>query len=354
MKKTMIDSIVSKPVGWLEDSAPSGDIAISTRIRLARNLFGVPFPVQAGGATLAAVSSEIKSAIKKTKFLKGAFDVDMDGISKVDAGVLIERHLISYELAERTEGAALVSDKDENLSVMINEEDHLRIQALCPGLCLLDAWRKIDRFDDAICRELEIAFDDTLGFLTSCPTNLGTGMRASVMLHLPALALAEQVDKLVRGVNKLGLAVRGIFGEGTENLGNLCQISNQSTLGESEKDILKRLDAVIAHVVTHEKNARAKLLETRNNFLLDSVGRAYGTLKYAYSISLREALASLSLLRLGVDMGLISKVSVKTINELFMLVQAAHIHKLRPNVVSDEERHAVRASIIREKLNQSS
>lgn len=350
MEKNPVDKLISKRVGWLADGGADSGIAMSTRIRLARNIAGFPFPIQADADAAKAVAERAKGAVESSGVLKRHIAIDMENISKLDGGALMERHLVSRELLERPMGAALLLDEDETLSAMVNEEDHLRLQTICPGLRLFEAWEKINKFDDAVCQVLDIAFDPTLGFLTSCPTNLGTGMRASAMLHLPALALSGQVEKLVQGVNKLGLAVRGIFGEGSENLGNLCQISNQSTLGESEEDILRRLDAVMRQVVNHEKNARAKLLETRENFLLDSIGRAYGILKYAYSITSKEALNSLSLLRLGVDMEIIGSVDVRTVNELFVLSQPAHLMKHAGENLASEERDALRAAIIRGKL----
>ncbi len=353
MNSGQVDKLVAKRVGWLADCGPDDDISISTRIRLARNLLDFPFPIQADEAVLKSVALGVKTAVRDSGALKSPVVIEMEDISDVDGGVLVERRLISGELLQRPVGAALLLDGEESLSVMVNEEDHLRLQTIRPGLALSEAWNAINEMDDRISSGLNFAFDPFLGFLTSCPTNVGTGMRASVMLHLPALALTGHMDTLTQGVAKLGLAVRGMFGEGTGNLGNICQISNQSTLGESEEDILKRLNAVITQVVNHEKNARSKLLETRENFLLDSVGRAYGTLKYAYSISSQEALNSLSMLRLGVDLGLVKSVDIHDVNELFILVQPAHLQKNAGKILSSKERDEVRASILRSNLRRA-
>ena len=352
MSASQVDKLVAKRVGWLADRGADDDIVISTRIRLARNLVDFPFPIQADDTVLKSVASGVRAAVGKSRALKRLVAIEMEGVSDVDGGVLVERRLVSLEFLQRPLGAALLLDEDESLSVMVNEEDHLRLQTIRPGLALSEAWSEINKLDDRISSGLNLAFDLTLGFLTSCPTNVGTGMRASVMLHLPALALTGQMDTLSQGVAKLGLAVRGMFGEGTRNLGNICQISNQSTLGESEEDILKRLNAVIGQVVSHEKNARLKLLETRENFLFDNVGRAYGALKYAYSMSSQEALNSLSMLRLGVDLGLVASVDIHDVNELFILVQPAHLQKHAGKTLSSEERDEVRASMLRSRLRR--
>ena len=349
-----ITKLIRNRVSWLADSGPDDDIAISTRIRLARNLKDTPFPISASEEVLKKSVLAVELATAKAEVLKKPFFMEMQNLNDLDKAILFERRLISLDFSVRQRESALIVNKDEDLSIMVNEEDHIRMQSIHSGFQLMNVWEKIDKFETAISRQLPFAYDHDLGFLTSCPTNVGTGMRASVMLHLPALALAKQVQPLIHGINKLGLAVRGIFGEGTDNLGNLCQISNQSTLGESELDIIKRLEMVIAQIINHEKNARSKLLETSRNLLLDSIGRAYGSLKYSYIISSKEALNSLSMLRLGVDMGVIKSVDIHTVNELFILAQPAHLQKYAGKALSQEERDEIRASLIREKLKKES
>lgn len=344
------DMLLGKKVSWLADSGPEDDIAISTRIRLARNVRGIPFPTNPT-SELATVIVLIEAAVENTKCLKNPICFSMAGMNTVDKEILLERHLISNEFSTTDPVMkSLIVNENEDVSMMVNEEDHLRLQAMRSGFRLMDTWKIIDKVDDTLSSEIPFAFDRDLGYLTSCPTNVGTGMRASVMLHLPGLVLAGQVRAVIHGVNKLGLAVRGIFGEGSDNLGNLCQISNQSTLGESEESIIKRLQIVVSQIINHEKNARRKLWEERRNFLLDSVGRAYGILSNAFMITSNEALNSLSSIRMGVDMKLIKSIDIQTVNELFILSQPAHLQKYSGGVLEREARDVARASLIREKL----
>ena len=233
---------------------------------------------------------------------------------------------------------------------MINEEDHLRIQALSPGFQLESVWQRINQFDDVLASRIPYAFDPRLGFLTSCPSNLGTGMRASVMLHLPGLVMAGQIAAVKQALGKLGLAVRGFYGEGSENFGNLFQISNQSTLGESEPQILERISSIVKQIIIHEKQSRQVLLDQKQSFLLNQVGRAYGILRHGYMISSEEALNSLSALRLGVDMKMFSSVDIHTVNELFLNVQPSHLQIAEHKELSQEERDTARATLIRETL----
>jgi protein arginine kinase len=237
---------------------------------------------------------------------------------------------------------------------MVNEEDQLRLQTIKPGFQLRQVWKKINLIDNELGQSLDYAFDEQLGFLTSCPTNVGTGMRASVMLHLPGLVLTGQIAPTIQGIGKLHLAVRGIFGEGSNNSGNLFQISNQSTLGESELKIIDELEAVIRQLISQEKNARRVLLEKKRCDFLDHVGRSYGLLRHSYKLGFEEALNSLSGLRVGVDMGLFNTIDIKQVNELFIGIGAAHLRKMFPEAVSAEEIDISRAALCREKLRQIS
>jgi protein arginine kinase len=233
---------------------------------------------------------------------------------------------------------------------MLNEEDHLRMQSIRPGMALRSAYEALATVDEDLENSLDLAFDPTLGYLTTCPTNLGTGMRASAMLHLPALVLGDQIGQVLQAVNKIGLAVRGLYGEGTESLGNLFQISNQSTLGESEESILRRLERVIAQVATHERNARDKLLEDDPEMVADKIGRAYGVLRHAWIIDSKEALNHLSLLRLGGDLGFLPTETVKSCDALLMDIQPAHLQLHSGRKLSPEERDSIRAEIVRSRL----
>jgi protein arginine kinase len=233
---------------------------------------------------------------------------------------------------------------------MINEEDHMRMQALRPGLQIKEAYQAIDAIDTALERKLEYAYSKELGYLTACPTNLGTGIRVSAMLHLPALVLSEQINKIVQAVNKLGLAVRGLYGEGTEALGNVFQVSNQMTLGESEQEIVERLTKVLAQLIEHEENARGTLLEEKQKVLFNHIGRAYGVLANAHSISSKETMNLLSFMRLGVDLGLFPGTEKALVDELFIITQPAHLQKRYSEKLSAEERDLLRSDMLRERL----
>jgi len=278
----------------------------------------------------------------------------MDSLSTLDKQILVERHLISREHAAKSAGSGLVLNRDETLCVMINEEDHLRMQALRPGLQLRQAWTAIDQADSNLEKKLEFAFSPELGYLTACPTNIGTGIRVSAMLHLPGLVLAEQINPIIQSVNKLGLAVRGLYGEGTEALGNVFQVSNQMTLGESESAIVERLEKVLGQIIEHEENARGTLIEKKAKMVYNHIGRAYGILANAHSISSKETMNLLSLMRLGVDVGLFPGVDRALVDELFILTQPAHLQKQHSEKLSAEERDLLRADMVRERLRHVS
>jgi protein arginine kinase len=284
----------------------------------------------------------------------GGFSQTMDNLTALDKQILVERHLISREHAAKNAGSGLVISKDEALCVMINEEDHLRMQALKPGLQLREAWHALDQFDSELEKKLDYAFSQDLGYLTACPTNLGTGIRVSAMLHLPALVLGEQINQIVQAVNKLGLAVRGLYGEGTEALGNIFQVSNQMTLGEIETDIVERLNKVLAQLIEHEENARASLLEKKPKVLFNHIGRAYGILANAHSISSKETMNLLSLMRLGLDLGLFAGTKIHLVDELFITTQPAHLQKQYSEKLSAEERDLLRADMLRDRLRNVS
>src|SRR5512136_1002917 len=296
----------------------------------------------------------IRPAVLGLADMKESFAETMDTLSTLDKQILVERHLISREHAAKSAGSGLVLNRDETLCFMINEEDHLRMQALCPGLQLRQAWATIDAADSALEKKLEYAFSPELGYLTACPTNIGTGIRVSAMLHLPGLVLAEQINPIIQSVNKLGLAVRGLYGEGTEALGNVFQVSNQMTLGESEAEIVEKMNKVLAQIIEHEENARATLLEKKPKMVFNHIGRAYGILANAHSISSKETMNLLSLMRLGVDLGLFPAVDRALVDELFILTQPAHLQKQHSERLSAEERDLIRADMVRDRLKSVS
>ena len=323
---------------------------MSSRVRLARNLKSAAFPGWATKPERIRVLELIQPAVESLPEMKGAFSGTMDRLTSLEKQILVERHLISREHAAKSAGSGLVLNRDETLCFMINEEDHLRMQALCPGLQLRQAFATIDAADSALEKKLIYAFNSDLGYLTACPTNLGTGIRVSAMLHLPGLVLAEQINPIIQSVNKLGLAVRGLYGEGTEALGNVFQVSNQMTLGEAELAIVERLEKVLAQIIEHEENARGSLLEKKPKTVYNHIGRAYGILANAHSISSKETMNLLSLMRLGIDMGLFPGVDRCLVDELFILTQPAHLQKQHSEKLSAEDRDLLRADMVRERL----
>lgn len=327
---------------------------MSSRVRLARNLRDASFPGWAKKPERVKVFESIRPAVQSLPEMKDSFAESMDNLSTLDKQILVERHLISREHAAKSAGSGVVLNHDETLCVMVNEEDHMRMQALRPGLQLRQAWSAIDHVDSALEKKLPYAFDPELGYLTACPTNIGTGIRVSAMLHLPGLVLAEQINPIIQSVNKLGLAVRGLYGEGTEALGNVFQVSNQMTLGESESAIVERLEKVLAQIIEHEENARASLLEKKPKTVYNHIGRAYGILANAHSISSKETMNLLSLMRLGVDIGVFPGVDRSLVDELFILTQPAHLQKQHTEKLSAEERDLLRADMVRDRLKHVS
>jgi protein arginine kinase len=343
-------TLIKYPADWMVGNGCDNAVVLTSRIRLARNLRGVPFPGWAKKEKRAEALATMRPAIEALGQMKDAFSQELSDLTSVQKQVLVERHLISREHAARGEGSAMVVDRRQSLSLMINEEDHLRMQAIRPGLNLQEAYDSLMEVDEELEENLEFAFDHDLGYLTTCPTNLGTGMRASAMLHLPGLVLSDQIGQVLQAVGKIGLAVRGLYGEGTESLANLYQISNQSTLGESEETIIRRLERVIGQVANHERNARLKLVEDDPDMVCDKIGRAYGVLRHAYIIDSKEALNHISLLRLGGDLGFFPDDTVKTCDSLFLDIQPAHLQLHSGKKLSPEARDATRAEIIRSRL----
>jgi len=349
-----IHEFLSTPAEMARRDGPHIRVVMSSRVRLARNLKSLPFPGWAKKAERVKSLETIRPAVESLPQLNGAFSESMDNLSVLDKNLLVERHLISREHAAKSAGSGLVLNQDESLCVMINEEDHLRMQALRPGLQLKQAWQAIDGMDSKLERKLDYAFSQDLGYLTACPTNLGTGIRVSAMLHLPGLVLAEQINQIIQAVNKLGLAVRGLYGEGTEALGNVFQVSNQMTLGESESDIVEKMNKVLAQIIEHEENARSMLLEKKPKAVYNHIGRAYGTLANAHSISSKETMNLLSMMKMGVDLGLFPDVERGLVDELFVITQPAHLQKSHSEKLSAEERDLLRADMLRDRLRDVS
>ena len=345
-----IQDILSKPEEAAGREGPSNKIVLSSRVRLARNLATTPFPGWAKKSVRVETFKHIRDNVMEVDPMRDAFHTGMEELSTLDKQLLVERHFISREHAAKTAGSGMVLSGDEALCVMINEEDHLRMQALLPGLQVDKAWMAIDQFDTALESNLDYAFCKRRGYLTACPTNLGTGIRVSAMLHLPGLVLSEQINQIIQAVNKLGLAVRGLHGEGTEALGNVFQVSNQMTLGETESDIVERLNKVLLQIIDHEENARGKLLENKAKMVYNHIGRAYGILANSHSISSKETMNLLSLFRLGIDLSLFPGNKPALTEELFIITQPAHLQKTRAGKLSAEKRDILRANLLRSRL----
>jgi len=349
-----LDEFLISPAETARRHGPHDRIVMSSRVRLARNIKDAAFPGWAKKAERLKVLEAIRPAVESLPEMNDCFSEVMDNLTTLDKQILVERHLISREHAVKSSGSGLVFNREESVCVMINEEDHLRMQALRPGLQLRQAWSAIDHVDSELEKKLEYAFNNDLGYLTACPTNLGTAVRVSAMLHLPGLVLAEQINPIIQSVNKLGLAVRGLYGEGTEALGNVFQVSNQMTLGETESTIVERLDKVLSQIIEHEENARQILLEKKPKVVFNHIGRAYGILANAHSISSKETMNLLSLMRLGVDLGLFPAEERPTVDELFIVTQPAHLQKQFSDKLSAEERDLLRSDMVRDRLKHVS
>ena len=346
-KKMTIGSLIDTPSELTDSSSSKSAIVLMTRIRLARNLAGHPFPGWAKPAQRDRILAACREAVTSTSSMKKGLAVGVDELGELEKRILVERHLISRELSGSKQGSGVVISKDQAFSVMINEEDHLRIQLLRSGFQLKKAWAAINDLDSALEDSLDFAYSPTLGYLTACPTNLGTGMRASAMMHLPALVIANQMEKVVRAVNQLGMVVRGLFGEGSDASGSIFQISNQTTLGESEEEILKRLSGVLQSIIEHELNARARLLEQDSGKLFDKIGRAYGILQNGHVLSSNEAMNLLSLIRLGVDLGVFPDAKRSVTDRLFIEAQPGHLQYAQKGEFEAGQRDLLRAERLR-------
>lgn len=345
-----LNKLILKTGEWLKGSGPSSHIVMSTRLRLARNLFKVPFPNRANKRQLEDVIQQLQKAASQIDYFKDAAFFRMSEIDGVDKDLLVERHLMSHEHAANMEGKGLLVSEEEVLSVMINEEDHLRIQVLNSGLNLFEAWKIINAIDDALSKKLEFAFSSQWGYLTACPTNTGTAMRGSVMLHLPALVMTKQINKVLAAISKLNFASRGFYGEGTEAAGNFYQISNQVSMGHSEEDILENISGLIHQIIEQEEQARQALVVQNRPLLEDKIYRSLGILKTARIISSQETVEMLSMVRLGVDLGIVKEIKPPVLNQLLIMIQPAHLQKIEGARLSASARDIKRASLIRQKL----
>jgi protein arginine kinase len=348
-----LDELILSPSPWLKPGGPQSDIVLSTRVRLARNVAGRPFATRLRPEERQDLEAFLKKAVVKALGARDITWFELGDVSEIDRRCLVERHIISRELAAAEGQRGVAVDGAQQLAIMANEEDHLRLQVIFPGLQLQEAWLEADSVDNHLEEEITYAFSPKLGYLTACPTNVGTGMRASVMLHLPSLVLTKQIEKVFRAVARMRLAVRGLYGEGTQATGDIYQISNQASLGRSETDILKTLGAVIPQIVDYEQQARRVLVNESPAILDDRIYRAWGILTHARTISSDETLTLLSAVRLGVHLERLKGIDIGVINELFLLTRPGHIQKIRGAELAESERDIARADYIRKRLGST-
>jgi protein arginine kinase len=341
-------------ISWLDASGPEGNIVLSTRVRLARNIKGKRFPISAEPEANEEILEEVERASRSSRQLRDVPLIRLDSLRGIECQLLHERHLISRELAGletnggTRKGAALLTDG--SVGLMVNEEDHVRLQCLKSGFALTDAYKDLESLDADMGRQLPFAFHEEFGYLTSCPTNAGTGLRASVLIHLPGLVLTKEIAKVLQGLSQVGLTFRGLYGEGSEVVGNFFQLSNQTTLGKTESELLDHLGDMVRKVIEYEQQARNVLQRDAPTVIADKVWRAYGLLKYARSVSFEETMNLLSGVRLGVGLNLISDVSVYTLNKLLIFAQPAHLAVGEGRELGDPELSTVRATYTRQLL----
>lgn len=345
-----LDSLTQQSGDWLRGTGPESDVVVSTRIRLARNISEFPFNTRTDEDIRAKIVDQVRAALSDLAVPTVLHYIDVSELSETERHFLVERQLISRELAEGDGPRGVAISRNELESVMVNEEDHLRLQVLASGLNLQDCWSRIDQLDDAFEDSLTFAFHEQYGYLTACPTNVGTGIRASVMLHLPALVQTREIQKVFHSLQKINLAVRGLYGEGSQAMGDFYQISNQYTLGLSEQQVLDKLSSVIPRILDYERRSRQAMLDENREELHDQISRSFGILKSAQTISSEETMHLLSSVRLGVYLGLLDDLELSTLNELYILAQPAHLQKQRHAELDSAERNKARAALLRQRL----
>lgn len=335
---------------WLSAEGPESDIVISTRIRLARNVIGYPFMTRADNDIRQQLVDSMRKTISSTEIGRSFQFIDVAALDDLDRQLLVERQLISRELSQSEGPRGVAIAADEQFSIMLNEEDHVRMQILSSGFALQNCWDAINALDDALESRISFAFDETLGYLTACPTNVGTGIRVSVMLHLPALRITREIQKVHQAAQKINLAVRGLYGEGSQAMGDFYQISNQVTLGCSEQHLLDNLADVVPNILGYERRVRDLLCRDNKAQLDDQISRAMGILTSARSISSEETMHLLSSLRLGVNLNLVQDIDIATVNELFIHTQPSHLQKLNGGPLKTSDRNEARAAYLRSRL----
>jgi protein arginine kinase len=346
-----LDELAKRTGEWMRGEGPESDIVMSSRVRLARNLADFPFVRKCTSKDRQLIATMVERAWQRLECASESDYVDVARIGDLDRQFLMERQLISHELIDAEGARGVLLDRQERYSIMVNEEDHLRLQVMRSGLDLEGGWAKMTQLDDMLERELKFAYTKRFGYLTACPTNVGTGLRLSVMLHLPALVATKQMERVFRAMSKINVVVRGLFGEGSQFMGDFYQVSNQTTLGKTEDELIQKVKEVVPRLIEYERKAREHLLAQERDELSDMVGRAVGILKTAKKISSEETMHYLSKVRLGVNVGLIDDVQIATVNQLFLQTQPAHLQKLRGLMSNASARNTERANYLHQFLN---
>lgn len=342
---------LKKDTSWNGDDGPHHDVVMSCRVRLARNIAGFPFVNRASDHQAVELLNLSQQVLLHEEIAEGMIWVDLNQSTTRDRRLLVERHLISKNLAESPKRRAVAISGDETLSVMINEEDHLRMQVLAPGLALRDAFERLNAVDDAVESRVDYAFSPRWGYLTACPTNVGTGIRFSVMLHLPAMKITGEIDRVRRAAHDMHLAVRGYYGEGSESAGDFYQISNQVTLGKSEQELLDKFEHnIVPRIIEYENEARNMLVERNATLLDDRVHRALAVLRSARLLGAEETMKLLSRVRLGIHLARITDIDPRAINQLFLQAQPAHLQSQAGRTLNNDQLREARANLVRERL----
>ena len=348
------ETIFKEPHVWLDASGPSGDVVVSSRVRLARNLVDVPFPARLNAEGRHVLVEQVLNAARACASLSSARYVDLSLAKKTERQFLMERHLVSPEMVADNQERGVLIGPGQDVTLMIHEEDHLRLQSFSAGLALREAYAKADRADTELGERLPYAFDAEWGFCTRCPTNAGTGMRASCLLHLPALEMNGDIERVLDGLAQMGVTARGFYGERSKAIGDLFQISNAVSLGHTETELLDTIDRVVQSILNYERQSREGLLEPRRRAdTEDLIWRSWGLLRHARLISYDETMSHLSQVRLGLQMGLPLPVKPATLNHLMLVTQPAHLQLLKGSTLKAEERDRWRATLIREKLEEN-
>lgn len=349
-EEVSLDRMAQQACAWLNGTGPQAAFILSSRVRLARNFKATTFPHRATQEVLRNVMEQVSFAGQQSPSLKSSTFVSMAKLGTLDRIFLLERHLASQELASVQRDCGLLWEKTEGLSVMVNEEDHIRIQAIASGFQLEETLLRADRLDEEMESSLDYAFSEEWGYLTACPTNVGTGLRASVLIHLPGLVLTHRIEQILRNISQVGFAARGLYGEGSEVMGSFFQISNQATLGRPEEEIIQGLVGLVEQILSQEEESRRTLMAKARSEMEDKIWRAYGLLKYARQLSSEDSLSLLSAVRLGVSQGILEAPDIQTINELMILTQSAHLQKRFGRNMDSVERDYERAKLVRERF----